>query len=344
MELKPRLIFWEITQECNLSCAYCRRNDYLGGLSKEEAFQIIDSVTERYSPLLVFSGGEPLLHPHLFEISLYARQKGLKIALATNGTLIDEKLTDKIKAVDFHRVAISLDSVNKNINDSLRGEGTFFKTFSGIEFLKEKGIALQINTTVTRKNLEEISSIYNFCLDYGVGAWHIFGFVPVGCGISLPEEERLSKREYEELIDQVAQIALESKIEIRMTCAPFYQRILLERQKSICDNPRVIRDNQRLKGCLAGSGVCFISATGEVYPCGYLPISAGNALKDSFSKIWQESTLFNTLRNAHYLKGKCGVCEYGEICSGCRARAYASSGDYLEEEPDCLYQPLSVKS
>lgn len=332
----PRLIFWEITQKCNLNCPYCRRESYSSSLSLEESFQIVDSITKDYLPLLIFSGGEPLLHPDFFSIAAYARNKGLTCALATNATLLDESLAQKIKSLDFHRVAVSLDGASKEINDALRTEGSFLKVLRGIQFLRVQGIALQINTTVTRRNVKEIPAIHNLCLDLGIKAWHIFAFVPVGCGVSIPKEERLSAEEYENFLNEMADLSLRSKIEIKLTCAPHYQRILFERKINFASLLN--------RGCLAGSGVCFISAQGEVYPCGYLPLRAGNILKENFKTIWEDSYLFKTLRSSEYLKGKCKACEYVDLCWGCRARAYASTGDYLSEEPECIYQPLTAKS
>jgi radical SAM protein with 4Fe4S-binding SPASM domain len=334
MELSPRLIFWEITEDCNLNCPYCRRQDYSRSFSLEESLLVINSIAQNYRPIIVFSGGEPLLYPHLFEVASYAHQKDLKTALATNTTLVDEDLAAKIELAGFHRLAVSLDSVSEQINDLLRGSGTFKKALAGIERLRARQVELQINTTVLKTNVEDIFFLYEFCLDSGIKAWHVFAFVPTGCGISVPEQERLSAFEYEEFLNKMAQLALESKIEIKLACAPHYQRILHEKRNG---NFASVTG-----GCLAGTGVCFISAGGEVFPCGYLKLSAGNILKTSFSEIWKQSSLFRTLRNPHLLKGRCGVCEYIEVCSGCRARAYAATGDYLEEEPDCLYQPLNA--
>lgn len=337
MGLGPRLIFWEITERCNLKCPYCRRQDYSDrGLAKEASLRLINDITKDYNPILVFSGGEPLLYPYIFEVAHYAKSRGLKTALATNATIIDENLARKIKLTNLHRVAVSLDGATRDTHDSLRGEGAFVKTISGINHLKSQGIELQINTTVLRRNFKEILQIYNLCLDLGINALHIFAFVPVGCGITVPKAERLRPEEYENFLNEMADLSLKSKIEIKLTCAPHYHRKLIEKKR---DLPSPIS-----KGCLAGSGVCFISSEGEVYPCGYLAISAGNLFKNTFREIWGNSWIFQTLRNSDYLKGRCGSCEYADSCGGCRARAWAATGDYLKEEPDCIYQPLSVKS
>lgn len=332
-EMMPRLIFWEITQDCNLQCPYCRRDNISAGLSLRKSRYIIDSIVENYRPLLIFSGGEPLLYPYFFEVASYARKRGLKLALATNATLIDKNLAKKIKSIDFHRVAVSLDGPGQDINDALRGAGSFLRTMTGIQYLQSQNIELQINTTIFRRNFKEVPAIYELCLELGIKALHIFAFVPVGCGIAVSKEERLSPEEYEEFLKKMAQLSLASRVEIKLTCAPHYQRILSERQSSCAEK------RERTKGCLAGSAVCFISGTGEVYPCGYLKLSAGNVLKSNFKKIWEDSFLFQTLRRPNQLKGKCGVCEYRNLCGGCRARAYAKTGNFLAEEPECVYQP-----
>ena len=336
MELSPRLVFWEITERCNLKCPYCRREGYSRDFSLEESLFTVDSIAEKYKPILVFSGGEPLLYPHLFEVAEYARKKGLNTALATNSTLIDRNLAEKIKQIGFHRVAVSLDGASQELNDVLRGGGAFSKTLAALEYLRFQEVELQINSTVFRRNYKDILSLYRLCLDLGVKALHIFAFVPTGCGMSVPKEERLSAQEYEGFLNQMAGFSSESKIEIKLTCAPHYQRVLSVSQR------RLVKS--RAKGCLAGTGVCFISARGEIYPCGYLKLSAGNILKKPFRDIWEESVLFRSLRNESYLKGKCGICEFVGICGGCRARAYSDTGDYLQEEPDCAYRPLNAKS
>lgn len=332
----PQLVFWEITPKCNLNCPYCRRDNYMSSLSLEESLRIIDSIVDTYHPLVIFSGGEPLLYPYLFEVASHAHKKGLRIALASNGTLIDKDMAERINSIGFHRVAVSLDSAKQDVHDSLRGEGSFTKTIAAIQYLNFHQIPLQINTTVFRRNFKDIHSIHELCLDLKIKALHIFAFIPVGCGIALPKEEKLSPQECEKFLEEIAQLSLKSKIEIKVTCAPYYNRILSKGQ----DNSA----SRITKGCLAGSAVCFISSSGEVYPCGYLKLSAGNILKSPFKKIWESSHLFQTLRNPDYLKGKCSLCEYIGLCGGCRARAYVATGNYLEEEPDCVYQPLTVKS
>ncbi len=333
----PKLVFWEVTEKCNLKCPYCRRQGCANtGAGIEEYRYIVDSIAENFRPILVLSGGEPLLYPHIFEIAAYAKEKSLTIALATNAALIDGALARRIGEVGFHRVAVSLDGAAPETNDSIRGEGAFAKTMGGIRHLEGQGVELQINVTVMRRNFKEIPLLYNLCLRSGIKALHIFAFVPAGCGLTTPKSEALSKTEYEDFLDEMAELSLRRQIEIKLTCAPHYNRILSRKRPGAC--------SPLFKGCLAGSGVCFISARGDVYPCGYLPVKAGNVFRHSFGDIWESSPLFLTLRDSRRIKGKCGDCEYLELCSGCRARAFAATGDYLEEEPECVYQPLNARS
>ena len=334
----PRLVFWEIDKRCNLRCRYCRRDASSGkGIAKTMAFQAVDSIAKNYNTLLVFSGGEPLLYEHIFEVAHHARMKGLTTAIATNGTLVDRDTALKIKEAGFHRAAVSLDGARAETNDSLRGRGSFLKAVEGIRALAEAGVSVQINTTILRRNMNEMHEIHVLCSDLGADALHIFAFVPVGCGASVPEDERPSGDEYEKLLDEMADLSVKSKLEIKVTCAPHFHRVLKEAA------PDYYKARGFGKGCLAGSGVCFISSIGEVYPCGYLPVSAGNIFSGGFKDIWEGSELFATLRDTRRLKGKCAACEYAASCGGCRARAFAATGNYLEEEPDCSYQPLSAR-
>lgn len=336
--IQPHIIFWEITQSCNLRCPYCRRaRDTQVRFSLADARRVIDALSEHCRPLLVFSGGEPLLHPELADIVDYASSRSLgQVALATNATLVDPLLAKKIRAMNFHRVSVGLDAASADVNDALRGKGAFSKIVKGIYCLRAEGVDLQVNMTLTRVNAGEVEALHNFCACLGVKAMHIFVFVPVGCGLQVPADERLTAREYETFLEGVADMSRGSDIEVRVTCGPHYYRILA--QKGYPAPPRFSR------GCLAGSRVCFISSLGEVYPCGYLPVSAGNILREPFGKIWNESRVLQELRRVENLKGRCGRCEYTDLCGGCRARAWADFDDYLEEEPDCVYQPLIKKS
>lgn len=305
--------------------------------SLPDARRVIDALSGHCCPLLVFSGGEPLLHPELFDIVACASSRGIsQLALATNATLVDPSVAKKIRALNFHRVSVGLDAASADVNDALRGKGVFSKIVKGMYCLRAEGVELQVNVTLTRTNAGEMEALHRFCECLGIKAMHIFAFVPVGCGLQVPAGERLTAMEYETFLEGVAEMSRAGDIEVRVTCGPYYYRILA--QKGYPAPPRFSR------GCLAGSRACFISALGEVYPCGYLPVSAGNILREPFGRIWNESSVLTELRRVENLKGRCGRCEYTDLCGGCRARAWADFGDYFEEEPDCVYQPLTKKS
>ncbi len=340
-----RILFWETTAVCNLTCRHCRvlpeEDAKRGELTTEEAIRFLDELSADFSPLLILSGGEPLCRPDLFEIASYATQKGLPVALATNGTLVSEGVARKIKNSGIRRVSVSLDGPTADLHDCFRGlPGSFGAAVAGLSRIQAQGVSAQINTTVTRRNVDHLPKILDLALDVGVDAFHVFCLVPVGCGMEIADDEQLSPEKYEEVLRWLFEKSLEVGIHLKATCAPHYYRIM--RQSSSGGKP-VRREKNGMsavtKGCLAGQSVCFISHTGEVFPCGYLPLSSGNIKRQSFSEIWRASLIFESLRDPSQLKGKCGVCEYRLVCQGCRARAYGCTGDFLAEEPYCTYQP-----
>lgn len=373
----PRLIFWETTKGCNLKCLHCRAVPEMmtskEDLSTEEGFKLIDQIVEFSNPILVLSGGEPLYRRDIFDLATYGINKGLRLSLATNGTLIDSKMADKIRDTGFARVAISLDGGNAATHDKFRAiPGSFKAALDGIKILIDRGVSAQINTTIAKHNYKELPEILDLALKLGVDALHTFLLVPVGCGVDIAEDQMVSADVYEEILNWFYDQSKLHPIDLKATCAPHYfrvraERILSEKKAGLKPTP-FIPHGTRLKaghvdkvtipksagatvkasthglsamtkGCLAGTGVCFISHKGEVFPCGYLPAKAGDVRKEQFKDIWHFSKVFGNLRNPDLLKGKCGICEFKHICLGCRARAYSATGDYLDEEPFCSYNP-----
>ena len=339
----PRLIFWELTKKCNLSCLHCRAEaehlDYQGELSLEKIKGVIDDLSSFCNPILVLTGGEPLYRDDLFEIASYASDKDLKVALATNGTLLSKDNVPEIKKRRISRVSISLDGWDAVSHDSFRGQpGAFEKALEGISLLRNNKIEFQINTTITKRNIKDLSQIIDLALKEKAAALHLFMLVPVGCGLEIAEEEMVSSLEYEETLYWLSNFSKKELLDIKATCAPHFYRVIRQ-DGSWQDNLGKNAMMFRTKGCLAGQGVCFISNKGDVQPCGYLPLKAGNVLESSFQKIWQEAAIFKQLRDESLLKGKCGRCEFKKVCGGCRARAYYKFNDFLEEEPFCLYEP-----
>ncbi len=325
---------------------------------------LIDQFSQ-YAPLiLVLSGGEPLFRKDVLLLARYARDKGLKVALATNGTLVTPQLARQIVDADIVRVAMSLDGADAPTHDSFRGmSGSFDRMVAGFGHLKALGMSMQLNTTIARHNAHQLRAIYDLALRLGAHALHTFLLVPVGCGLQIAEQQMVPPEQYEEILHWFYEREKEGRIELKATCAPHYFRVRKQRQveeKKAGQLPilqprsggnghpahgvpsRHPELSAVTRGCLAGSGVCFVSHKGEVFPCGYLPVRAGDLRAQSFAEVWEGSPIFHLLRDSANLNGKCGICEFRNICLGCRARAYAVNGDYLGEEPSCVYQPRAI--
>lgn len=360
-----RLMFWETTKACNLRCQHCRAVPEAERsrveLTTEESFGLIDQIAEVARPVLILSGGEPLYRQDIFDIGAYGRSKGFRMALATNGTMIDRAVAERIRSTGFSRVAISLDGAVAATHDAFRGiQGSHAKAIDGLRFLREAGISTQINSTIAKHNVSELPAMLDLALSLGADALHLFMLVPVGCGVSIADREMLPADEYERVLNWFYDQSKSVTIDLKATCAPHYfrvraQRIVEERKHGDRSTPFVALGTQlhaapdpaggrplsaMTRGCLAGTAVCFVSNAGDIYPCGYLPVSAGNVRQQRFADIWASSTVFQQLRDPSALGGKCGVCKYEGICGGCRARAFSDNGDYLAEEPFCTYEPL----
>jgi len=379
-----RLLFWESTAGCNLACVHCRRLEVSLARSKddlttEDAVRMIRSLPETGRPILVFSGGEPMMRPDLFELAEEAARVELPTALATNGTIMDDNVARRVVDVGFRRVSISFDGPDADTHDKFRGvDGAFDSSIAGFKLLRQHGMSMQINTTVAKHNYKKLDEMYKMAVDLGADALHIFMLVPVGCGMSLDEKVMLDEVEYEKALNWIYDRSLEGKLHLKATCAPHYFRVMRQRAKAdghampaaahphrgmgaaaaghpgghpggmghpgaAGGQPGQNDMTAMTKGCLAGQAVCFVSHTGEVFPCGYLPLSSGNIKKIPFPEIWRDSQIFNDLRDDTKLEGKCGLCEYKKVCMGCRARAYGTTHDYLAEEPNCGFVPLRIR-
>lgn len=341
----PRLIAWEVTRSCNLACIHCRASakygPYPGELSLEICYQLLDDIASFSNPIIILTGGEPLMRKDIFEIASYGNQKGLRMVMAPNGTLITKEIARKMKEAGIARVSISLDGASAESHDRFRQvSGAFEGALRGIGFLKEAGIEFQINTTITQDNIHEIEDIQKLALELGAVAHHPFLLVPTGRAADLKGRE-ISPQAYEETLHWFCQRREEIPMQIKVTCAPHYYRIL--RQEAKARGQTVNFETYGLdaitKGCLGGQAFAFISHTGKVQICGYLETECGDVKKEPFSKIWATSKVFQEMRNLDGYKGRCGYCEYRKVCGGCRARAFGMTGDYLEEEPFCTFVP-----
>lgn len=335
-----RLLFWESTARCNLACIHCRRLDTDGesadDLTTDEFRGVLDSAATLGSPIVVFSGGEPLMRDDWEALAAHAAALSLPTALATNGTMIDAATAGRIRRAGFRRVSVSLDGADADTHDAFRGvDGAFAGAVAGIGELRKLGQAVQINCTIAAHNADQLDAFGELARSLGAEALHLFLLVPVGCGAQIAESHQLPPETYERVLRWVCDRQLaappdrDDALELKATCAPHYYRLAARRGLAPSGS----------RGCLAGVAVAFVSHAGDVFPCGYLPVVCGSVRRQPFADIWRDAPVFADLRDYSRLKGKCGACEYRDICGGCRARAYAATGDYLAAETACNYQP-----
>ncbi len=360
----PALVAWESTRACNLACIHCRaeaqRNPSPGELSTGEAFRLVDQIAEFARPILIITGGEPMMRDDTLDVARYAADKGLRVVMSPNGTLLDAKSARAIKETGVMAISVSLDGSTPDLHDSFRQvPGCFEGILDGLAYAREAGLPFQVNTTVNRHNLEDLPGILKLAESLGAVAWDVFMLVPTGRG---KIDDEISPEEYEGLLEWVYDAAQKASIRVKVTCGPHYQRVWRQKAKEAGEvqsrregTTQAKSDvpvkggvlgqghhpgrNRAVRGCMAGDGFCFVSHLGDVYPCGYFPVQAGSIREEHFRSIYQESDLFRELRDLDNLKGRCGRCEFRKVCGGCRARAYSTSGDYLAEEPFCIYQP-----
>jgi len=343
-----RLVAWEITRNCNLNCIHCRAaatmGPYSGELDTQSCLDLLDQIAEVGQPIVILTGGEPLLREDIFQVAAHGTAKGLRMVMAPNGTLINEASARRMAAAGIKRISVSIDGATAAAHDAFRKvEGSFEAALRGARLVKQAGIDFQINTTITQANLDQIPKIQELAVELGAVAHHIFLLVPTGRGKYLIDQE-ITAQEYEDTLNWFYDQRERTPMQLKATCAPHYYRILRQRAKA--EGKTVSFQSHGLdavtRGCLGGTGFCFISHQGIVQPCGFLDVNSGDVTRASFAEIWRDSKVFNDLRNFKKLKGKCGACEYKAACGGCRARAYEATGDYMAEEPLCSYQPPNL--
>ncbi|NQT19323.1 MAG: radical SAM protein [Planctomycetes bacterium] len=333
----PRLIAWEVTRSCMLACKHCRAaaqtTPYEGELSTEECYSLLDNIASFARPIIILTGGEPMLRPDIYDVAAYAHGLDLPVVMAPCGVLIDDDTAAKIVKSGIRRISISLDGATAESHDAFRAvPGAFEASVRGIEAARRAGLDFQINTTVTRHNLAELEAIRDLAVSLGARVFNPFLLVPTGRGAALADQE-ITPEEYENTLRWLAGRQQHSDIMIRVTCAPHYQRIL--REEGYKPGPH------GGAGCMGGKSFAFISHRGKVQICGFLDVECGDVCSTGFDfkTIWETSEVFRNVRDTNSYHGRCGYCEYRKVCGGCRARAYALSGDYLNEEPFCVYQP-----
>ncbi len=352
MEFKLKWLAWEITRRCNLHCVHCRSSSGIEvkehpDFSMKEGKRIIDDISSFAKPVVVLSGGEPLLRKDWHELASYGTERGLRMCLATNGTLVTPETCRMIKATGIQMVSLSLDGSTAAIHDDFRSQpGAFEGTMNAARLFRERGISFLVNSSFTKRNQHDIENVYRLAKKIGATAWYMFMIVPTGRGEDIMEE-LISPKDYEKLLEWHYEMEKSEKdLLVRPTCAPHYYRVRMQLAKRDGEKP----EHRSLKfstgggkGCLAGQLICLVDVDGNVLPCSYFPLSAGNLRRQPIREIWENSRLFQELRDFSSYKGTCGSCEYIRVCGGCRARAYAVTGDYLAQEPFCSYTPRKLK-
>ncbi len=347
----PFIVIWEVTRACALHCLHCRAEAQYNAdprqLSFEEGKRLIDSIAELDRPLFVFTGGDPLMRPDLFELAKYAiEEKNLPVSMTPSATpKVTKAAIEKAKAVGLSRWAFSLDGSCAEIHDHFRGtKGSFDLTMRGIEYLKELQIPIQVNTTVSNYNIHDLEAISERVKEMGAVLWSLFFLIPTGRGM---QKDMVTPEQHEEVMQWLYQLGQKMPYGIKTTEAPHYRRVFLQEKKRLGDSASTTTKRFDMlgrapKGVNDGDGFVFISHIGDVYPSGFLPVVCGNVRDQSLVDIYRNSPIMKELRNKDLLKGKCGICEYKQLCGGSRARAYAMTGDYLESDPACAYIPALV--
>jgi radical SAM protein len=344
----PLLAIWELTQACDLACVHCRACATVARdaaeLTTDEGKRLLDAIAEMGTPVMVLTGGDPAKRPDLVELIAHGTRAGLAMAVTPSGTpLMTRALLAEMRDAGLVRLAVSVDGPNEAVHDAFRRvEGSFAETMRILADAKELGVERQINTTLGAHNLEALPLMAKLVADVGAVLWSVFVVVPTGrAGTSL----LLGPQAMERILGQLAEIAEHAPFDVKTTAAPQFRRIQLER-RSRGTPTGVLRDVDEEgqvrgpRGINDGAGFLFVSHRGDIYPSGFLPVSAGNIRDDrvAVAEVYRSSPLFRQLRDAE-LSGKCGVCPFRKVCGGSRARAYAMTGDLLASDPLCAYVP-----
>ena len=351
---RPFLVIWEATQACDLACVHCRACAQPSRSSLElntsEARRLIDEIADMHVPVFVLTGGDPLKRPDIFDLVEYAASKGVRTSLTPSATpLLTRAAIAGLQRRGLARLAISLDGPTARIHDAFRRvPGSYDWTLNAVRWARQTGLPAQINTTITRHNLQYLDEMIELLEQLDIVLWSVFFLVPTGRGSTI---DLISAEEFEEVFQKLYQTSRRVRFDIKSTEAQHYRRYLLQRrtEEKRNGNGRGLTPifglgtadgiGRAPRGINDGKGFVFVSHLGEVFPSGFLPVSAGNVRKESLQELYRHSPLFTALRDTHNLRGKCGRCEFREVCGGSRARAYALTGDAFAEEPCCVWQP-----
>ncbi|WP_313893572.1 TIGR04053 family radical SAM/SPASM domain-containing protein [Psychrobacillus sp.] len=361
----PFIVIWELTRACQLHCLHCRataqHHRHPLELSFDEGKKLIDDIYEMDNPLLVFTGGDPLERPDVFEIAQYAINKGVRVSMTPSATPnVTKEVMQKAKDIGLARWAFSIDGHCAEIHDHFRGTtGSFDLTMNAINYLHELNMPLQINTVISRYNYEHLDELANMVEKLNCVLWSVFFLVPTGRG---KESDMITSVEHEKVFRWLYDLSKRVPFDIKTTAGQHYRRVVIQQKmrekKGMSDKEQIFYEDALMggktgqidglgrapKGVNDGNGFVFISHTGDVFPSGLLPIKAGNVRETLLATIYRESELFQNLRSPEKYKGKCGVCEFNKVCGGSRSRAYSATGDYMESEPYCIYIPQAMRT
>ncbi|MHB1037921.1 MAG: TIGR04053 family radical SAM/SPASM domain-containing protein [Pirellulales bacterium] len=347
----PLMFYYEVTMACDLVCKHCRASAQEkpspDQLSTEQSKALLDqAATFPRPPMVVLTGGDPLKRADLFELIRHAVGLGLQLAVTPSATpLATRAAFERIAEAGVHRLGISLDGADAKTHDAFRGwEGSFQRTLEMLQAARELGMAVQVNTTICRRNVDQVDAIAELLAARGIAMWAVFFLVPVGRGV---EEERLKPEEHEMVFERLWHHARRQPYAVKTTEAPHYRRYVLQQGGNPLAGPKgasesaaaSARGHRAPLGVIDGRGIMFVGHNGEIFPAGFLPLRCGKAPGDSVVQVYQDHPMFRALRDVDHFKGKCGYCEYRHACGGSRARAYALTGDPLESDPDCAYIP-----
>ena len=324
------IVSWNVTNACNMYCAHCYRDAGCKAedeLSTADAKKLLTEIKRAGFQIMIFSGGEPLMRPDILELGKFADSLGLFPVFGTNGTLITPQMAKDLKAAGARAMGISLDSLDAAKHDKFRSfPGGWQGAVDGMKNCKAAGLPFQIHTTVMDWNAPELEDMIDFAVEIGARAHHFFFLVPTGRAATI-EEESLRAEQYEDVLTRIMKKQQTVPIELKPTCAPQFLRIAAE----------LGMKSRFHRGCLAGLSYCIISPKGKVQPCAYLKEYLGDVRETPFDEIWKNNPVLQKLRTMKY-DGGCGACKYQRVCGGCRARAAIyHDGDYMAEEPWCLY-------
>ncbi len=344
-EQAPMLVIWEVTQACDLTCVHCRasaqpeRNPR--ELTTEQGFRLLDEIRSFGEPLMVFTGGDPLKRPDLYELLAHSVKIGLRTNVTPSATpLLTAEAIDGFQRAGVSRMAISVDGPDAATHDAFRGiPGTFDRALFALRHARDIGLDTQFQTTVTRRNMHRLDEVAEIVKEVRSKMWSLFFLIVTGRAL---EGDDLDAAEYEKVFEFMYELSKTAPFGVKTTEAMHYRRYVAQRIKAehgVTENENAKGVAWRTAGVSDGKGFVFVSHTGEIFPSGFLPVSGGNVLRDSLTDIYRSSDLFRTLRDTTQRGGKCGACEYQKICGGSRSRAYAFTGDYLAEDPRCVYQP-----